>query len=139
MPPAGNKNHLELRANGPQWVYSTAPLVKLDDAHYKLVDQLDALVPAVPSLIACTSLTVKGPVRFATPGVVLKGAVTFTAAGPEPAELAWRRRVHAWMPRVMAVPVPQGARRRGDGGRAAGQSLAHAPRARSESCRERGM
>ena len=67
---------------------ATAPLVKLDDAHYKLVDQLDALVPAVPSLIACTSLTVKGPVRFATPGVVLKGAVTFTAAGPEPADVA---------------------------------------------------
>ena len=67
---------------------ATAPLVKLDDAHYKLVDQLDALVPAVPSLIACTSLTVKGPVRFAQPGVVLKGAVTFSAAGPEPADVA---------------------------------------------------
>ena len=65
-----------------------APLVKLDDAHYKLVDQLDGLVPAVPSLIGCTSLTVKGPVRFSKPGVVLKGAVTFSAAGPEPADVA---------------------------------------------------
>lgn len=25
-----NKNHLELRSNSPQWVYSTAPLVKPD-------------------------------------------------------------------------------------------------------------
>jgi hypothetical protein len=29
MPPV-NKNHLELRSNSPQWVYSTAPLVKPD-------------------------------------------------------------------------------------------------------------
>ncbi len=67
---------------------AAAPLVKLDDAHYKLVDQLDALVSAYPSLKACKSLTVKGPVKFAQPGVVLKGSVTFTAAGPEPAEVA---------------------------------------------------
>jgi len=64
-----------------------APLVKLDDA-YKLVDALDALVPCVPSLKGAASLTVKGPCRFGTPGVVCKGAVTFTAAGPEPSEVA---------------------------------------------------
>ena len=64
---------------------AAAPLVKLDDAHYKLVDQLDALVSAPPSMRQCTSLTVKGPVAFSVDGVVLKGAVTFTAAGPEPA------------------------------------------------------
>jgi UTP--glucose-1-phosphate uridylyltransferase/phosphoglucomutase len=67
---------------------TAAPLVKLDDAHYKLVDQLDALVPVVPSLKECVSLTVKGPVKFAAAGVVLKGNVTFSAAGPEPAEVA---------------------------------------------------
>ena len=43
---------------------SKGPLVKLDDKHYKLVDKMDALTPAVPSLIHATSLTVKGPVRF---------------------------------------------------------------------------
>lgn len=40
------------------------PLVKLDDKHYKLVDKMEALTEAVPSLIHATSLTVKGPVRF---------------------------------------------------------------------------
>ena len=40
------------------------PLVKLDDKHYKLVDKMDALTEAVPSLIHASSLTVKGPVRF---------------------------------------------------------------------------
>jgi len=67
---------------------AAAPLVKLDEAHYKLVDQLDALVSCYPSLRQCSSLTVKGPVKFDAPGVVLKGAVTFTAAGPEPAQVA---------------------------------------------------
>ncbi len=38
--------------------------MKLDDKHYKLVDKMDALTEAVPSLIKATSLTVKGPVRF---------------------------------------------------------------------------
>jgi UTP--glucose-1-phosphate uridylyltransferase/phosphoglucomutase len=47
------------------------PLVKLDDAHYKLVDKLERLVKAEPSLKACSSLTVKGPVRFGE-GVVIK-------------------------------------------------------------------
>jgi UTP--glucose-1-phosphate uridylyltransferase/phosphoglucomutase len=67
---------------------AAAPLVKLDDAHFKLVDQLDALASAYPSLRECRALTVKGPVRFAQPGGVLKGSVTFSAAGPEPAEVA---------------------------------------------------
>ena len=31
---------------------SAAPMVKLDDAHYKLVDQLDGLVKVYPSLKA---------------------------------------------------------------------------------------
>ncbi len=40
------------------------PLVKLDDAHYKLVDQMEALVEAPPSLKQASSLTVKGAVKF---------------------------------------------------------------------------
>ncbi len=47
------------------------PLVKLDDAHYKLVDKLERLTKAAPSLRLCSSLTVKGPVRFGA-GVVIK-------------------------------------------------------------------
>ena len=40
------------------------PLVKLDDKYYKLVDKMEALTQAPPSLIHADSLTVKGPVRF---------------------------------------------------------------------------
>jgi len=47
------------------------PLITLSD-DYKLVDQLDSL--GVPSLVACTSLSVKGPVHFEK-GVVLEGTV----------------------------------------------------------------
>lgn len=57
------------------------PLVKLDDAHFKLVDQMEALVEAPPSLIGATSLVVKGPVFFSK-GVVVKGDVTLEAQGP---------------------------------------------------------
>jgi hypothetical protein len=45
--------------------------VKLDDAHYKLVDRLERLVKSPPSLRHCSSLTVKGPVRFGE-GVVIR-------------------------------------------------------------------
>jgi hypothetical protein len=45
--------------------------VKLDDAYYKLVDKLERLTKAAPSLRACKSLTVKGPVRFGE-GVVIR-------------------------------------------------------------------
>ncbi|KAL6783866.1 UGP1 [Auxenochlorella protothecoides x Auxenochlorella symbiontica] len=60
-----------------------APAVKLDDAHYKLVDKMDALVKTVPSLWQATSLTVKGPVRFEA-GVVIKGDVTLINSTDEP-------------------------------------------------------
>lgn len=40
------------------------PVVKLDDKHYKLVDSMDALVKASPSMIECTSLTVTGKIAF---------------------------------------------------------------------------
>lgn len=43
----------------------------------RLVDQLETLAPSVPSLIHCTSLTVKGPVRF-DGGVAIRGDVTLT-------------------------------------------------------------
>lgn len=38
---------------------------------------MEALAPAVPSLYHCTSLTVKGAVRFEA-GVAIRGAVTLT-------------------------------------------------------------
>ena len=45
--------------------------MKLDDGFYKLVDKLERLVRVPPSLRACRSLTVKGPVRFGE-GVVIR-------------------------------------------------------------------
>ena len=54
----------------------SCPLVKLDDKYYKLVDKMEALTEAPPSLINAKSLTVKGPVKFVK-GVVIKGDVTF--------------------------------------------------------------
>lgn len=57
------------------------PLVKLDDKHYKLVDKMDALTEAVPSLINATSLTVKGPVRFKA-GTSFTGDVLIANGAP---------------------------------------------------------
>ncbi|CAK0781252.1 hypothetical protein CVIRNUC_005325 [Coccomyxa viridis] len=62
------------------------PLVKLDDKHYKLVDKMDALTQAVPSLIHATSLTVKGPVRFQA-GTSFAGDVLVTNESSEPQDL----------------------------------------------------
>jgi hypothetical protein len=45
---------------------------------YKLVDRIGAL--GVPSLIDCTSLTVKGPIHFES-GVIIKGDVAFENTG----------------------------------------------------------
>lgn len=64
-------------------VVEPVPLVKLDDAHYKLVDQMEKLTPRSPSLLHAKALTVKGAVRFGT-GVVIKGSVTLTNSGSEP-------------------------------------------------------
>jgi UTP--glucose-1-phosphate uridylyltransferase len=51
------------------------PLVSLDDDFYKLVGQFEERFPAgPPSLIECTSLTVKGDVTFGA-GVVVRGDV----------------------------------------------------------------
>jgi UDP-N-acetylglucosamine pyrophosphorylase len=49
------------------------PVISLSD-EYKLVDQIEGL--GVPSLVDCDSLTVKGPLKFAT-GVIMKGKVSF--------------------------------------------------------------
>jgi UDP-N-acetylglucosamine pyrophosphorylase len=59
------------------------PALDLDNAHYKLVDQLDAaLNGGVPSLRSCQSLTVKGAVAF-NAGNIFKGNVTVTNSATE--------------------------------------------------------
>ena len=64
------------------------PVVDLDSNHYKLVDGLQQMLArAVPSLLQCHRLTVKGPVVFA-PGVVAKGEATFINETTEPQEIA---------------------------------------------------
>lgn len=51
------------------------PLIELDPKFYKLVDGLEKLLAeAVPSLVACDSLKVVGPIVF-EPGVVCCGAI----------------------------------------------------------------
>ena len=63
------------------------PALNLDSAHYKLVDQLDALTKGgVPSLRACDSLTVKGAVQFNS-GNVFRGKMSLTNGGAEPKPL----------------------------------------------------
>lgn len=52
----------------------SAPVISLDDKFYKLVDKMDSLTLAAPSLKEAKSLTVKGPVKFEK-GVVIKGEV----------------------------------------------------------------
>jgi UTP--glucose-1-phosphate uridylyltransferase len=54
---------------------SAAPLVKLDDAHYKRLRDFDARFPhGAPSLIEAERLAVEGDVRFGR-GVVVRGSV----------------------------------------------------------------
>lgn len=79
------------------------------DSCYKLVDQLDALIPSPPSLVGCTSLRVRGAVRFA-PGVVLEGDVLVAndSGGKEPVELvrgSYRDSVIALPPDAAAAPA----------------------------------
>lgn len=56
-------------------------MIKLDDKYYKLVDKMEALTDAPPSLIGAKNLTVKGPVKFVK-GVVIKGNVTLENGKP---------------------------------------------------------
>ncbi len=63
------------------------PEVNLDNTHYKLVDGLDHLLSrAVPGLLGCQKMTVKGPLVF-EPGVTVTGTVTFSNRGPEAAPI----------------------------------------------------
>ena len=64
------------------------PLVELDPAHYKRIDQLDALTAiAVPSLSACRRLRIKGPVVF-DEGVIFAGEVEVINPSAEKRQLA---------------------------------------------------
>ncbi|KAF5839822.1 UDP-glucose pyrophosphorylase [Dunaliella salina] len=68
---------------------SEVPLVKLDDAHFKLVDAMEKHIPpgSEPSLVGAKSLVVKGPVKFSK-GVVIQGEATVEAAAQPEASLA---------------------------------------------------
>jgi UTP--glucose-1-phosphate uridylyltransferase len=60
------------------------PVVDLAAEHYKLVDGLERMLArAVPSLLHCRRLTVRGAVVF-EPGVVCKGDAEFDNSGSEP-------------------------------------------------------
>jgi len=62
-------------------------VVDLDPRFYRLVDDLEARFPqGAPSLLACTSLTVRGDVRFGA-GVRLVGQVLIEAAEGEQREI----------------------------------------------------
>ena len=63
-----------------------SPIVRLDE-NYKLVDQLEASTSlAAPSLRECSTLTVRGPIRFGK-GVVIAGEVTLENTSDEVVEL----------------------------------------------------
>lgn len=63
------------------------PEVELDPAHYKLVDGVEPLIAnGVPDLLACTRLTVKGLMKFAS-GVVIQGNAVLTNSWPEAVEV----------------------------------------------------
>lgn len=52
--------------------HGTPPAIDLDADHYKLVDQLDAmLIDGVPSLARCRELTIRGPVLFTAKNIFI--------------------------------------------------------------------
>ncbi|MDV6237379.1 UTP--glucose-1-phosphate uridylyltransferase [Leptospira ellisii] len=57
-------------------------LIQLDDHFYKKIGDFQKLFPEIPSLVRCTSLTVKGEVLFDRK-VTLVGDVTIENPGPE--------------------------------------------------------
>lgn len=59
----------------------TNPVVVLDDAYFKLVDDMQARVLVYPSLLECNRLVVKGPAVFDQPNVKFSGQVTVTVQG----------------------------------------------------------
>lgn len=89
---------------------SPVPLIKLDDAHYKLVDQLEALVLNPPSLVHATALTVKGAVKFEK-GVEFEGDCVVEAVGTGPALLPAAKypsgsNIKVGVPEPEPTPVP---------------------------------
>jgi UTP--glucose-1-phosphate uridylyltransferase/phosphoglucomutase len=77
-------SHLQVQVTEASTVVlagSKGPLIKLDDKHYKLVDKMEALTEATPSLINADSLTVKGPVRFVA-GTSFQGDVLVSNGAP---------------------------------------------------------
>jgi UTP--glucose-1-phosphate uridylyltransferase len=57
------------------------PVIELDSAHYKLLDDFEAHFPAgAPSLVGCSSLTVKGDVLFGSKITIL-GDMTVDSGG----------------------------------------------------------
>jgi len=57
------------------------PVVELDDAYYKTIDQLDEHFPfGAPSLLNCTKLSVTGDIEFGS-NVVCEGEVSLSAKG----------------------------------------------------------
>ncbi len=69
----GDDGRLQLRAD-------QAPHVELDPQHYKLVDDFDQRFAVVPSLLECTSLTIRGDWSFNGPAV-LRGEVRLDGSG----------------------------------------------------------
>ena len=67
-------------------VCKSQPTINLDSKHYKLVDKMEALVEAYPSLLDCESLKVTGAVKF-LPGVAIKGKVELHNQGKAVAEV----------------------------------------------------
>nr|MBL0714019.1 UTP--glucose-1-phosphate uridylyltransferase [Desulfobacterales bacterium] len=69
-------NRFQLEANPHQ--NHGGPLVSLDPAFYRRIDQFEARFPAgVPSLLECEQLTIRGDIRFESP-VTIKGKVGLT-------------------------------------------------------------
>lgn len=56
--------------------------IRLDDAHYAMIDDFDARFPfGPPSLVECESLEIKGDVRFEE-NVILRGRVSIVNSAP---------------------------------------------------------
>eukprot|EP01026_Neomeris_dumetosa_P001635 TRINITY_DN10408_c0_g1_i1.p1 TRINITY_DN10408_c0_g1~~TRINITY_DN10408_c0_g1_i1.p1 ORF type:complete len:476 (+),score=83.55 TRINITY_DN10408_c0_g1_i1:57-1484(+) len=60
-----------------------APLAKLDDKYYKLVDKMESLVASPPSMIKCETLKIVGPVKIGK-DVVFEGNCEFINEKPHP-------------------------------------------------------
>lgn len=68
--------------------HGVPPRIDLDSRHYKLVDHFEAFFPGgPPSLVACASLQVTGPIEF-QPGTLIEGEVTLNNPSNEVRRLA---------------------------------------------------